>query len=765
MADSTSDSLESHGPLDSFQSSRVGTPSVPPGFGLPHAHPPLALTDPLPKLPSRIVPTSAPFTPSRNLSSMFNPRANPSPSIINSTPLSFQRPVVSKAAKTTNQAKSDVQSLATSSGLSKAIAAQSSSQTVLHPGDFPELKSDKGKQTLSANTSKPGLLTIIPSTSVPKPGSKQTAIQPSKPVSKISEKQVDLISPSTSKLTAKQSETTSSQVKPDIVSAAFPPLPPASAAPNNQATLPRVIPKTLRLVPTPKAEGPPTSSATPSSTTSVFPPMALPVCQASVVSASKIDRPGTPTSENISDNASIPSASVSRASSPPPSKIGSAPVRVTTKSMQKKQRREAQKEKERTELEAVVTKVEPEVEVAPIMGRKKKQKKERVASTTGSSTPVATRPPSPTAADVNEEKADTHAIDQPSIAKEPSKDLSQDKDEEAKIKNLDKEEVITEAPTQPEIPVEAKESPSEKPIPTPASLFQELVSSGALPDPSLLAFFKPPVNRSIVDGMTSPRQPNQKLTVTSDDVAVLASGMPVHKIIDNTHRIMFTPNGDCVRNLTPEEEAQYLYYQSEIASNTGPTSFSSAHHNSTAGFTLIGGRAVPNGPPHYYPTSENFYTTAPDPFSKLNRDQALDYINQYVLPSLSSNPQIERALNANVSQPGTTNSNSQDAAGRQDGDWAGWSMQSQPVPRSVAESAMEAMYENWGIEEGRGGPVRDGGASGTGGGDSGMGTVPLLSVEEAESALAASRKDTEALEKRLTSLVKKNKRLVLGTAH
>jgi CCR4-NOT transcription complex subunit 4 len=65
--------------------------------------------------------------------------------------------------------------------------------------------------------------------------------------------------------------------------------------------------------------------------------------------------------------------------------------------MQKKQRKEAQKEKERSELEATATKAEPEVEIAPIMGRKKKQKKDRVLNTTtGDSTPTASRPQSPT---------------------------------------------------------------------------------------------------------------------------------------------------------------------------------------------------------------------------------------------------------------------------------------------------------------------------------------------------------------------------------
>uniref|UniRef100_A0A8H7NMU3 Uncharacterized protein n=1 Tax=Bionectria ochroleuca TaxID=29856 RepID=A0A8H7NMU3_BIOOC len=87
-------------------------------------------------------------------------------------------------------------------------------------------------------------------------------------------------------------------------------------------------------------------------------------------------RPGTPGSEMVSDTASIVSASVSasRAGSPPPSRVGAAAVRTTTKSQQRKQRKDALKQ----DTKAIAEAPKPELEEhAPVLGRKKKQKKEK----------------------------------------------------------------------------------------------------------------------------------------------------------------------------------------------------------------------------------------------------------------------------------------------------------------------------------------------------------------------------------------------------
>ena len=45
-----------------------------------------------------------------------------------------------------------------------------------------------------------------------------------------------------------------------------------------------------------------------------------------------------------------------------------------------------------------------------------------------------------------------------------------------------------------------------------------------------------------------------------------------------------------------------------------------------------------------------------------------------------------------------------------------------------------------------------------------FGSVPLMSLEDAEQALSAARKETEKLEKTLNQTIKKNRRLLLAMA-
>ncbi|EQL02839.1 RNA recognition motif domain, eukaryote [Ophiocordyceps sinensis CO18] len=145
-------------------------------------------------------------------------------------------------------------------------------------------------------------------------------------------------------------------------SSAPPPLRTVSAG-TASSPIQRASHRSIRVMPTARAEGP-----------------ALPSPAHSVASKSVSlpHIPDTPWSEMISDTASLLSASVSasRVGSPPPSRIGSASVRSTTKSQLRKQRKEALKLETKVMSEA--SKAEPE-EHAPVIGRKKKQKKEKPA--------------------------------------------------------------------------------------------------------------------------------------------------------------------------------------------------------------------------------------------------------------------------------------------------------------------------------------------------------------------------------------------------
>src|SRR6202035_4693380 len=102
-----------------------------------------------------------------------------------------------------------------------------------------------------------------------------------------------------------------------------------------------------------------------------------------------------------------------------------------------------------------------------------------------------------------------------------------------------------------------------KPIPAPASILSDLVTLGLLPDPNKLVLFKSPVGFSQRPELSGDVQDaDTKLVISEEDRAALQAGKPVHKIGQGSSRIMLTPNGDCVRNLTPAEEERYLELQS-----------------------------------------------------------------------------------------------------------------------------------------------------------------------------------------------------------
>ncbi|KAE8453180.1 hypothetical protein EG329_011247 [Mollisiaceae sp. DMI_Dod_QoI] len=749
------------------KASRASTPSVPPGLGLSHAHPPLTasediLTKPMPQF----LATATSFQPSR--STAFSPRTvTPLANVVTlpvapSPQASENLPVETSIA----QAKQDVQKLATNTGLSKAIASQSS-QPSLKSEDFPALESGKNKAVTApvsaknSATTKPTPITLISKKSAT-PSSTTQVTQPTpKAVERRSAAGLSVSVPA--KSTIKTSVGPATPSKSAVPPSAFPALPANTVSTASvQSPSARNPPRTLRLTSTPKTETPTVGSATPSSVTSIFPPQYPPSRQPSLSSVTRIDRPGTPTSEMLSDT----SASMSRASSPPPSKIGSAPVRTVTKSAQKKHRKEAQKEKEKAELDAAAAKTEPEPEIAPVVGRKKKVKKERtIHSAAGGSTPAVSRPPSPGPSEslVEEEKMKEETTEQTVKVEDkvvvtdpepPTRNPPKTQDSKGKGK--------AKAPPQPSpepapVPSEVEDEMTNKPTSTPASVLKDLISSGFFEDPTELALFKNlPVSYRNADPVTENPSFNQKLTITPEDRATLLSGQPVHKVTEASGRIMLTPNGDCVRNLTEEEEKRYLELQARIAEQSGATAFVSSRHHAGNGFALIEGRAVPNGPPSFFPML-NTGTAPMDPVGKINRDEALSYINQYVLPSLSTSMQLEQALNTNALNAEMMRSGASAA-------WTSWG--TDPATPHLENS------------EGSYGPTNREGMIATGlesmtaqfaiGGDmtrNQPSTVSLLSLPESETAMQHARKDAEVLEKRLNALIKKNRRIMLGSNH
>jgi hypothetical protein len=442
--------------------------------------------------------------------------------------------------------------------------------------------------------------------------------------------------------------------------------------------------------------------------------------------------------------------------------------------MQKKQR---QLEKQKSEAEAAAiaaaAKAEPEV-IAPIMGRKRKQQKDKhnIHSAAGGSTPAASRPASPGPIDIvqaepsaqSDKNNATHSSEKQKNAVVESEAEIPKPVARGKAKNKQRGHTNPPPPPTVEAALEVEDSAEQsavdqlKPpsVPTPAAIMDELVSTEEIADPNHLAFLKPPMSSvkfpTVVESES--QGPLQKLIITPEDRATLLAGEPVHKNRGTAHPTMLTPNGDYLRYLTPEEEERYLQLQDRLAEEAGPSAFVSAKHHANNGFTLIGGRAVPNGPPSFFPTPKG-NGTALDPVSKIQRDEALSYINQYVLPSLSTNSQLEKALNANAldaemlrsTDPLSFPSWGNDPAGPRAGSSHDGSSQ-----EGILATGLEGMTAHFAVG-------RDG--------DSGrpLGNVSLLSLPEAETSMQAARKEAEGIEKRLHALVKKNRRLLLGSGH
>ena len=692
-------------------------------------------------------------------------------------------------ASGSKDAKKSIKALAAETGLSKAISG-SGQGNALQDEDFPALDAPKPAQ----KQARP----VVPAMPTPKSTPKSTpalkkvqldkkdedkAEAAVKTPSKTSEQKIFSIntkpqSPAVPKSSVESSA--SSAEKP--ASAAFPPLPTPSAA------SPARPHKTLRVVPTPKTEVPPAVSSPVSAVSRAM---------------SLSHRPDTPVSELVSDTASVVSASVSasRAGSPPPSRIGAAAVRNTTKSQQRKQRKDALKQDAKAIVET--PKEEPEIH-APVLGRKKKQKKEKApkaptqpkAST--SAQEVASEQPTAPPEDKQPPKADEPVLAVKPEKAQPESTASPKKSSKGKGKAVEREKP-REAPAVVAEPVDhaPKEAidddahddddddhsdETEKPQVGPLSVFHDIKNSLWTSALDSLYMLKP-ISSSASRGGDHSHNKQQAVAaspalaeanhckdyickcgeIQEADLAALRAGKPVRKQfhIDGS-RMLITPNGDCIRGLSPEEEDAFLELQGAIATTSeNPGAFVAPRHQPVNGaFSLIKGRAVPNGRPGIFPATAQ--PQPQDPIGKLQREDALSYINQYVLPRLNLG-----ATNVGWPKGATLR---QDAAAASLNSLApyfygpdaaagvgiysapdGKDFYNPPLPLSSATTSAAAAADD---------ASKFGAAA-----SNSMNGMPLMTVEDAESALATARKETEKLEKGLNQVIKRNRRLLVGSGH
>ena len=393
-------------------------------------------------------------------------------------------------------------------------------------------------------------------------------------------------------------------------------------------------------------------------------------------SMTSMHRPGTPLDERISDNASFTSTSISRANSPP-GRVGSAPVRKMTKSQQKKERQARAKIAEgAAKSEEPAAKVE-EIQ-APILGRKKKAKKDKTAGT-AESTPTVTRPTSPSPREeVIEERVEVSAT--PAT---PVKD---------NIKGSSRA-VMDKETTTPSSPATPGTGDQQKTSITPASLFAQLLKDGEIMA-SAAELFK---NFSGINHRAEPLEPdsaciNQSMLSEEESRLLDCGEAIVLKKAPNDH-VVVLPDRKILLGFTAEQASRYVELRKQALLNgdvPSPRALDS-RHLAQAGAALATLAPAPNDA-----ASAAAYNKLAPKSKKL--------INQFATPTAG---------------PGTNSSNGQKSG-----------------PGLSAEMIDERLRT----------------------------TFPL-SVEEAEHALSVKRKETEALEKRLNALLKRNKRLLFGNVH
>ncbi|ATZ56288.1 Bcmot2 [Botrytis cinerea B05.10] len=724
-----SDSVPDDSPMRygemSREVSRSSTPAFPPGLPNPHGHPPPAIReDPIGK-PSKTISVAAPFTPSRQVSMAYPPRiATPLAMSQPSTPSPVKSKALPAPAPTpapeilASEAQTKHETKGISSSMLKDTAAQSSTVPVVPTTPSHPAATTPATPTPYSTDDFPALGTQKETKPAPKKVSKSVASSSK--------------APSTSRISNAQKGTKASEQKtaPSVLT--------ISASTNPTTNIVDTIEKpSQNVAPTSDFPSLPVSAVSAGETVTMGSPAPT---SATSVAPYPAHFPDT-TSEH--DNASLMSATASRASSPGPSRNGQPrPTRNTAKT---KRDKAAKKEQALEDQMAAAAEAKKVGEQEPIMGRKtKKRDRPNAKSAPSAPTSAPSRPPSPPPVVVAREES------KPAEPIVPEKHVSTSSDKpvnksEGKGKNKAKGQQPTPLPEAPKVSVVENE---------------EIVEKRTGPSPASLAPFVSNLSEILKTppGISNERKREKdnfgpafaealaKLDVSPEERAELNAGNTVHKIASGSIRIMLTPNGDCVRNLTPDEEKRYLELQARIAANAGPTAFVSGLQNTGVGFNLVGGRAVPNGPASYFPTSMSTGNTTPmDAVSKIQRDEALNYINQYVLPSLSNNPQLEKALSANVLAGDTALQGSETSS---------WS----PLNGNYHAQDFHDMDLNDRVAN------YTAGFAGHRNSDDGRQdrNVQLLTEKESESAMQIAKKETQELEKRLLAVLKKNRKLLTG---
>lgn len=333
---------------------------------------------------------------------------------------------------------------------------------------------------------------------------------------------------------------------------------------SGSSTARQVQPRTIRVLPTPKTENPPRLCPASPSTVNAVASSAAGRQQSRRASFASIHPPGTPISEKISDNASYTSTSMSRANSPPPNKVGSAPIRQVTKSQQKKERQvRAKLAEESSKTEGVSAKAITEETVqAPIVGRKKKTKKANLG--TADSTPMATRASSPILRDeVSQEKTTSRPAS-------PVKELKKDS-------RFQREQQEAETPASP-IASSSGDHPIKNPL-TAASILSSLQRSDDVSS-TVLDLFKGVTGVNYRFELTQIDLTEPNIPLLSDvHRCQLENGEALALEVGNNKRVVLLPDRCTLRGLSKEQAQRYLELRKRALATTDPIAFNSSRYD------------------------------------------------------------------------------------------------------------------------------------------------------------------------------------------
>ncbi|KAJ5646874.1 hypothetical protein N7490_003246 [Penicillium lividum] len=519
--------LKSQLPSDS--AGRAGTPTLPPGLPLPHAHP-----------------ASAIFQEQRGSSNPSSPAPIVPPGL-GGTP-SHSRPISPELGRSTPARTKDASQISLGSPIAKPIR-KPRTHTKIDISSFGDEKEVVESDSLAVDAKA--------SQSMPAHSQESSSVQDERASGTFAS-----TAPSGSAVSAFNSRSNT-------------PLTTTSRLSDSPA--PRQT-RILRVVDTPKSETRPVGTA-PSVTTSVTGTGKLGSPRHSVSSLSRPDTPG----DFGSEIDPYPSGPVSRSNSPPvPSRIGSAPVRTITKSQAKKDRRQKAKEAEAKKVE--VTSVPEETVQAPIMGRKRKTKKEKAPSTTletADTDPLPTETVSPVKTVDEPPKAEPKA--EPPKEAQPKEPVMEEINRPPSVGDKPSEQTPSEAwrthNTVDQLLRDAEETGCSikelflertKPL---HILLAEMHRDGDI-DLNKSSFFNPAnINLRVDMKCTAADYENLKkpTELTEEHRKALLRGEPVRIGTEELKtRCLITPLGCVLRHLDPEEEERYLQLEKNRRGRVDP---------------------------------------------------------------------------------------------------------------------------------------------------------------------------------------------------